>query len=294
MAGTPSKTKNMFGPKSYQERARRALPILIRQASSKKPIHYEFLAAQLGMPNPRNLNWVLGSVGVTLNELASRKDWNEEIPQIQSLVINKVTRLPGSGFEGFLAQRVPAYGRLSKAEKRAYLEGYWLDIFAYAYWPEVLKALDLAGLSGDEKTLLERAKSGSSGGGGEGPEHKALKQYVCDNPISVSLPPKFPIGRMEAPLPSGDKLDVLFHAKGRMLGVEVKSRISNDVDLMRGLFQCVKYRSVMEAERGYEGGLYNVDAVLVVGLKFPHHLRPLQNSLGVTVIELPAFNSSTS
>lgn len=286
MASTASQAANMFGDKQYQERARRALPILIRQAASRRPIFYENLATELGMPNPRNLNWVLGSVGVSLNELAARKDWNEEIPQIQSLVINQHNHLPGPGFEAFLAKQVPIYGRLNRTEKRAYLEGYWLNIFAYPYWSDVLHALGLLGWAADETSLIETAKTGVSGGGGEGPEHKALKQYVCDHPSVVGLPFTSPKGSVESPLPSGDKIDVLFQTRPRMLGVEVKSRISNDVDLIRGLFQCVKYRSVMEAERGYKGGRYAVDAVLVVGRVFPGHLQALKNSLGVTVIEV--------
>ena len=31
------------------------------------------------------------------------------------------------------------------------------------------------------------------------------------------------------------------------IAVEVKSRISNDADITRGIFQCVKYKVVLEA-----------------------------------------------
>ncbi|WP_158665356.1 hypothetical protein [Sinorhizobium fredii] len=87
-------------------------------------------------------------------------------------------------------------------------------------------------------------------------------------------------------MPSGDKIDVLFDAPGRLVAVEVKSSISNDVDLTRGLFQCVKYRAVMEAERGVSGARHSVDALVVVGRRFPAALRALQNSLGVQVVEI--------
>lgn len=286
MTATADQTKNMFGDKSYQERARRALPILVRQAAAQKPIFYDALANELGMPNPRNLNWVLGSVGVTLQELARRADWIEEIPHIQSLVINQRDRLPGSGFEGFLADRMRGYQNLSAAQKRAYLNGYWHDIFAYPRWAEVLSACGLQSATTDATQIIDNAKNGRSGGGGEGPEHLALKEHVRHHPTAVGLPTGFPHGSVEAPLPSGDKLDVLFHARNRMFAVEVKSRISNDVDLTRGLFQCVKYRAVMEAERAVKGDSYTVDAVLVVGREFPERLRPLQNSLGVEVFEV--------
>lgn len=288
MTATASQTKSMFGDQLYQQRARQALPILVRQAATQKPIFYEALANELGMPNPRNLNWVLGSVGVTLQELGRQPGWNRNIPHIESLVINQRDRLPGSGFEGFLVDRVTGYHDFSLVEKRAYLDGYWHDIFAYPRWNEVLNACGLTPATTNAANIIDKAKTGRSGGGGEGPEHRALKEFVRDNPNVVGLPTGFPRGTVEAPLPSGDKLDVLFYARSRMLAVEVKSRISNTVDLTRGLFQCVKYQAVMEAERGVTSGTYSIDAVLVVGREFPDSLKPLQNSLGVEVVEVIA------
>lgn len=282
---TATQTKNMFGRKPYQEKARQALPILVRQAASQKPIFYEALANELAMPNPRNLNWVLGSVGVTLQELAVKPGWDEDIPHIQSLVINQQSRLPGSGFEGFLADRLSGYQGLTPAAKRAYLDGYWHDIFAYPRWTDVLKACGVAPANSDAAVFIDKAKTGKSGGGGEGPEHRALKEFVRTNPNTVGLPSGFPDGLSEAPLPSGDKVDVLFNARNRVVAVEVKSKISNNVDLTRGLFQCVKYRAVLQAERGFKGGNDPIKAVLVVGRKFPAELRPLQSSLGVEVFE---------
>ena len=37
----------------YQRRAFSALPLLVRQAEAGQTIHYEQLASELGMPNPR-------------------------------------------------------------------------------------------------------------------------------------------------------------------------------------------------------------------------------------------------
>ncbi len=58
--------KFIEGKKLYQERARKALPLLVRQALANQPILYSDLAQELDMPNPRNLNYVLGSIGYTL------------------------------------------------------------------------------------------------------------------------------------------------------------------------------------------------------------------------------------
>lgn len=81
----------------YQQRARATFPILIRQAEAEKSISYSSLAPELGMSNPRNLSYVLGSVGHTIEYL--RETWNDHsIPPIQCLVINKNTGLPGEGY----------------------------------------------------------------------------------------------------------------------------------------------------------------------------------------------------
>ncbi len=66
----------LIGDKLYQQRARKALPILVRQASVRKSIFYSDLADELKMPNARNLNYVLGSIGQALNNLSEK--WDEK------------------------------------------------------------------------------------------------------------------------------------------------------------------------------------------------------------------------
>lgn len=285
MADTADGAEDMFGDKLYQIRARRALPLLVRQALSRKPIFYEALADELDMPNPRNLNYVLGSVGTTLNELSRKRD-RDKIPQIQSLVINQQHRLPGEGFDGFLASTIKNFSSFSLEQKRAYLDSYWQNIYAYPYWHEVLEACGLAATTMDAAEAIEKAKRGRTGGGGEGPEHRKLKEFIANNPQAAGLPNNFAKTQTEAPLPSGDKLDILFDSPSRKVAVEIKSKNSNDTDLVRGLFQCVKYRAVMEAERGAKSATYRVETMLVVGTQMPKALAPLRNSLGVNVIEV--------
>jgi len=289
MAETASQTGNMFGQKLYQARARAALPILVRQAFCENQIYYDDLAAELEMPNPRNLNYVLGSIGTTLNELSIETDCAEP-PHIQSLVINQSRRLPGAGFDVFLAQRIGGYQKLSLADKRAYLKAYWHEIIAYPYWTEVLEACDLSPATSDASRIISKAKNGKGGGGGEGDEHRKLKEYVAANPHIVGLASNVAPGNPESPLPSGDRVDVLFDTPKRRIAVEIKSKISNDEDLTRGLFQCVKYRAVMEAERGIKGAQYSVETVLLLGSSLPKGLQSLKNALGVRVIEILDFN----
>ncbi len=279
------KAQNIFGNKLYQIRARKALPILVRQAQFPKPIFYDDLSIELGMQNPRNLDYVLGSIGVTLDELSRDRDWGK-IPHIQSLVINRRKMLPGDGFDDFLAGRLKDYRSLTPSEKRSYLQAYWYEIYAYPYWIDILEACDLSSASSKASKKIEKSKKSRGNGGGEGPEHKQLKEYVAENPKVVGVKPQTLLGKTEAPLPSGDRMDVLFETGKIRLAAEIKSSISNEVDLIRGIFQCVKYRAVMEAERDFSGENCSIDAVLVIGRSLPKSLYALKNSLGVKVVEV--------
>jgi hypothetical protein len=67
--------------------------------------------------------------------------------------------------------------------------------------------------------------------------------------------------------------------------VEVKSQISGEQDILRGLFQCVKYRAVMEATQVAEGSHPSVEAELVLEGTLPPKLIALKNMFGVKVFE---------
>ena len=62
----------LSGDKLYQVRAREALPLLIRQAEVEQTIFYSDLANELDMPNPRNLDYVLGFIGEALVKLSDK------------------------------------------------------------------------------------------------------------------------------------------------------------------------------------------------------------------------------
>ncbi len=137
---TANHVGNMFGDKLYQVRARQALPILVRQAMAKQPISYSDLAEEMGMPNPRNLNYVLYSVGETLLELS--KQWNEEIPLINYLVINKNTLMPGDGI-GYFMNNPAEFKKLQLFQQRTKINVQLQMIYAYKKWNEILQILGL-------------------------------------------------------------------------------------------------------------------------------------------------------
>lgn len=268
------------GDKLYQERAREALPLLVRQAQAGEPIRYSDLAEELGMPNPRNLNYVLGSIGKSMELLS--KAWKEKVPPIQCLVINKATGLPGEGIGWFLVKE-EVFSELPLKQKRAIVDAELQHVYAYRKWLEVLKALALKPTKTDFTTLVSKASHWA--GGGEGERHKVLKEFVARHPESIGLKSGTPTGAIEHPLPSGDFLDVSFLHKKVWVAAEVKSAISPESDLIRGLFQCVKYRAVMEAVQISEAHPQNARALLVLEASLPPSLVALKNLLGVEVIE---------
>ena len=89
------------GEKLYHERARVTLPYLVRQAKSGQTIYYSDLAKEVGIPNPRNLNYALDSIGNALVTLG--ENTKTEIPPIQCLVVNKSQGLPGEGISWFIS-----------------------------------------------------------------------------------------------------------------------------------------------------------------------------------------------
>ena len=150
MAETGQIANPIFGEKLYQQRARLALPLLVRQAEVRRTVYYSDLAGELDMPNPRNLNYVLGSIGQSLIDLSEA--WGETIPAIQCIVINKQTELPGEGIGWFL-------GNDGKAATH-FLGSVVGDIESFRKLPRKLQK-DLVSAELQRVFLYRRMRSGS-------------------------------------------------------------------------------------------------------------------------------------
>ena len=85
------------------------------------------------------------------------------------------------------------------------------------------------------------------GRGGEGPAHKALREWVTANPAAIRKGFADARTETEVDLYSGDRVDSVYYCGDRTVVLEVKSRISDEIDLRRGVYQCVKYRAVKKA-----------------------------------------------
>lgn len=86
----------------------------------------------------------------------------------------------------------------------------------------------------------------------------------------------------ELRLLSGDEVDVALADDKRFVLVEVKSIRSGWDDMQRGIYQCVKYRAVMQAQMDVAGDVAEIEAVLVTEAKLPADLAALAKRLGVS------------
>jgi len=274
--------KSIRGDKLYQKRARKAFPLLVRQAVANQPIFYSDLARELNMPNPRNLNFVLGCIGQTLQELSA--EWKEEIPPINCLVINKNTRLPGEGIGWFITD-TNNFAKLPRKQQREIVDKELHRIYAYPRWQKVLNFLGLEFKKNRNYSVLLRKPTKKRHGSGESLYHKRFKEFIGKNPQVLGIPKSVGTGKFEEELPSGDVVDVLFvHGKDWIIA-EAKSSISDTADIYRGLYQCVKYQAVAEAFQAEQGVQPSCRVVLVLEGALPEELLELKNLLGIEVLE---------
>jgi len=211
--------------------------------------------------------------------------WGEKIPHIQSLVVLKAgpdRGLPDKGINEFW----PDYPKMIRVEKENLVRAEYADIAAFgSRWNDVLVSLEMPRIS--EEGVHHRTTKHPRGGG-ESPQHEALKNYVRDHPeiagVSRGSEPF-----TEYALPSLDKIDVLFKTRECWTAVEVKAAVSDSFppDYERGLYQTVKYDALLRAmvlSGGY-GVPAVVGTVLVLESTLPAEYRGVADALGVRVVE---------
>jgi len=252
---------------------------------------YQDLAGRIGRldrhgrPHAHGMGHVLGEMGHMLLDLDLA--WNESVPHIQSLVVNKTGPLRGLPDEG-IREFWPEYPSLSFAEKSAKTRVEHSRILAFgSRWNEVLEKLGLEPVlrSQDEPIHPERR----FGKGGESPAHRKLKRFVKDHPSLFGAAEGGWEAIEEYALPSLDSIDVLFKSPDRWIAAEVKSRVSDGFpgDYERGVYQAVKYRALISAMA--QDPTYRapscIDSILVLESSLPGPLKMLANNQGITIYE---------
>lgn len=271
---------SVINTEATRRNVRLMLPIMIHWAKSGQNKHtYGDLTHAIGKTNFSGIGHALYAVQKVLNELATQKRRN--IPTLNSLCKNAKTMLPSDGFE-FVS---PKYNNLDNNGKQVFVEGLDSNAMKYPHWDWVLKELNLEEPTSFTKEELENIKNPQYAYGGEGEEHKALKEYICQNPTCLGYE-NVAMAETEHILPSGDRLDVYFELpEGTHIAIEVKPSTSPEQDISRGIFQCIKYQAVMEAQRKIERINYNIEVFLVSASNFSDLNKTLAEELGIKYIE---------
>ncbi len=223
---------------------------------------------------------LLGSVELvlrTLREQTGKKD----IPTLNTLCKNPKDGLPSNGFD-FVESH---YSTWSIEDKQIHVVG--LDAMAtkYQHWDWVLNQLGLKPPEPITEDELAELSKPVYGAGGEGKEHRTMKEFIAKNPSAVGVE-GVSVSETEHDLPSGDRLDVYFKLNdGNRVAIEVKPATSPEQDIMRGIFQCVKYKAVMEAIRTLTCGDYSNSTLLVIGGEMSDRNKLLAEELEVKYIE---------
>jgi len=254
----------------------------------EKYITYGELAKAIGYPEPHTGNLFSSNIGHTLGVMGHLFDDiiidGEKVPLIQALVVNQNQKVPSNGLREFR----PSYPKLPIEKKRDFAKAEFKRIFEFGTrWEKVLDRLNIE--HWDKNGGSHRTKSGKSGRhnpyGGEGsPEHRKLRDRIATHPGSIGVELKND-GITEYPLKSGDLVDIVFETEDEVVLVEVKSMRSGVDDIERGLFQCIKYKAVVEAENLVKNRSKKIRSILVIESAFPRKLAAIRNRLEINVID---------
>lgn len=243
------------------------IPVLIYWATvSKSPHTYSELSKEVGHHTDQ-IGRVLGLIDDVFRALKKARPEFKDIPTLNCLVISKTSKLPSNGFN-YVSHD---YSSLTDEQKNDQMKRLNSEAYYYDKWNDVLNALELTPYNGSDNKVYETSlrKGAFSKQGSEGAKHKALKNYIYNHPECIGIK-NVKYKEMEYILLSGDRLDVYFQLKDEtQIAVEVKSSISDNADILRGVYQCVKYEAILNAEQSVKGVHCQVKSLLVLEGKMP-------------------------
>jgi len=260
------------------ENALTVLPLLVDLAQKGKTLSYGEIFKKTGVHYRSALPNALGHIRDEV--CAPRK-----LPRLNVVAVNATTQIPG---DSFLPSSVK--GKPQKAKRKIFkkcLE----EVFLCNKWSDLLTELKLEPLKKNPQDLIDIAKKyngikkngagagkGKRGGTGEGKRHRLLKEYIAENPSVLGLG-KYKT-ETEYSFPSGDKCDVfLAHSREDYAIAEIKTGDNHIDDLISGVFQAIKYRALLQAEKG--GGKKIPVKAFLVAYEMPVDIIGLAKLYGI-------------
>lgn len=223
----------------FTDKELNALRELVWAAQHDATLTYKELGEKVGLHYHR-------AVPSALGHLRDRIFVPRKLPLLNCLVLNAGRKMPGDSYlpSAHTTQNNDEYREFCRHRTKA---------FAYSRWDDLLEELRLDPLQYNDVDMAALACAAArklvNYGGGEGKEHKALREAIHQDPGLVGLP-DCRKAETESILPSGDRVDVrVWPSRGSEVLIEVKV-CDNIQELTRGVFQCIKYRAVVAADHG--------------------------------------------
>lgn len=279
------------GDEWTQRTARIGFPILVEYARDCREITYGEWQDEIVRRGLGEATWVLhyrrpaGRIGDVCKEYTDQT--GIPVPPINLMIVNKNTRVPGYGAHKYLKQFCDSLGlsvnpeRCDVRGKRAIIEKALENIFNSQHWGDVLRACDLAETKATRSLKRPHPQSSGWHTGQESDAHKSLKRKIADEPAMVGVKTT-ENGVREHLLWSGDKLDVYFERVA--VAVEVKTADAGFSEIHRGIFQCVKYKAVLQAQQVYARKDPTADCLLAIGGALPEELQNIARLFNVRVV----------
>jgi len=221
-------------------------------------------------------------IGFVAGELMDRiLDFQPNLPILNILLVRKDDHMPGEGVGWYISQylgnkkyKKPGF-RENKQEWKTACDKINDAVYAFENWGWIYEQV-----FGEPPPNLKLETQCSERDGiqytrsGEGSNHRALRLWVIKNRQRIKgLYANFR-AETEVILDSADRVDVVYYGPKMTVVIEVKSNDSNDNDLRRGIFQCIKYRAVMKAMDIRDDA--PVEALLVTERRLPSELESLR------------------
>ena len=229
-----------------------AMERLIQAADRRQTVSYADVARYIGRRVDSRFARSWHHIGNVVGSLMDRVlEVAPKAPPINTLVVS-ASGLPGEGADGYVEHYLDLdYSKLSDARKREIIKPLHEIVWNFLDWREIGERAFGRGFVPPEIVPGEsdgKAVRQGLGGPAKTEDHRRLKEYVAKHPQEFGAPKECKEGMQEFRLLSTDEIDVLFVSVGRQLAVEVKSKRSNLADIERGIFQCVKYRALLQAQ----------------------------------------------
>ncbi len=272
---------------AYPKIVRLIAPVLLDRCQSGDLVTYGELKSHVERSDgpvifSTDYGWILGE----LNRDLQRARLPDRVPPVSAIVVAADTNIPSGGIRTFVERYLSAVGRRWPRTAHTERMMYWdmqKAILEYSRWPEFFRRAGLVG-ENDGRPIKRRGRvvDIEFGGGGESEDHRGLKEDAASRPSMFRMP-KYSRPEFEYRLRSQDCVDLVLWAPGRICAVEVRGKNASDADVVKGVYQTLKYKALCEAELLVDADHRTVSAFLLVGRELPTDARVAAKRLAVNV-----------